>query len=84
MVNFVNFLQSDEVLLDKSLRETTRIAAMSYLYSSPWGEVAMYELMFLRIPPPFSTTAVLLNQGKNKLHPIWSGTILLKQLRYME
>ena len=32
----------------------------TYLYSSPWWEVAMYELIFLRIPPPFSTIAVLL------------------------
>ena len=48
--------------MDFPLKVRARIAAMTYyLYSSPWGEVAMYELMFLRIPPPFSTTAVLLN-----------------------
>ena len=30
----------------------------SNLYCSPWGQVAMKEEIFLRMPPPFSTTAV--------------------------
>jgi hypothetical protein len=42
--------------------EQLKTFTITHRYSSPWGHVAMKELMFLKMPPPFSTMAVLLNR----------------------
>ena len=54
----VSFAESTNCQQTGNMMISSIRSVMSHLYCSPWLQVAMKEEMFLRMPPPFSTTAV--------------------------